>query len=62
MRQAHLRIEDFLFSIRLNDSDHLSTRQNARIAKVWVTMANSMVFVALNPDSNYSIHGTLAAT
>lgn len=62
MRQAHLRIEDFLFSIRLHDSDHLSTRQNARIAKVWVTMANSMVFVALNPDGNYSIHGTLAAT
>lgn len=33
MRQAHLRSEDYLFPTRLHDSDHLSTRQYARIAK-----------------------------
>src|SRR3989344_2861901 len=37
MRQAHLRSEDFLFPTRLHDSDHLSTRQYARIVKAWVT-------------------------
>lgn len=36
MRQAHLR-RDFLFPTRLHDSDHLSTRQYARIFKAWVT-------------------------
>jgi site-specific recombinase XerD len=37
MHQAHLRSEDFLFPTRLHDSDHLSTRQYARIVKAWVT-------------------------
>ncbi|MEE3632819.1 tyrosine-type recombinase/integrase [Pseudomonas sp. AL 58] len=36
MHQAHLRSEDFLFPTRLHDSDHLSTRQYARIVKAWV--------------------------
>ncbi|WP_259674578.1 tyrosine-type recombinase/integrase [Pseudomonas fluorescens] len=38
MHQAHLRSEDFLFPTRLHDSDHLSTRQYARIVKAWVTV------------------------
>ena len=37
MHQAHLHSEDFLFPSRLHDSDHLSTRQYARIVKAWVT-------------------------
>ncbi|WP_421558326.1 tyrosine-type recombinase/integrase [Pseudomonas canadensis] len=37
MRQARLRSEDFLFPSRLHASDHLSTRQYARIVKAWVT-------------------------
>jgi integrase len=37
MHQAHLRSEDFLFPTRLHGSDHLSTRQYARIVKAWVT-------------------------
>lgn len=36
MRQAHLRNEDFLFPSRLHFSEHLSTRQYARIVKAWV--------------------------
>ncbi|WP_454242186.1 tyrosine-type recombinase/integrase [Pseudomonas sp. HLS-6 TE3448] len=35
--QANLRSEDFLFPSRLHSSDHLSTRQYARIVKAWVT-------------------------
>lgn len=37
MHQAHLRSEDCLFPSRLHGSDHLSTRQYARIVKDWVT-------------------------
>jgi len=37
MHQAHLCCEDFLFPTRLHGSDHLSTRQYARIVKAWVT-------------------------
>jgi len=37
MHQAHLRREDCLFPSRLHGSDHLSTRQYARIVKAWVT-------------------------
>lgn len=37
MHRAHLRNEDFLFTSRLHESDHLSTRQYARIVKAWVT-------------------------
>ena len=37
MHRAHLRSEDFLFLSRLHASDHLSTRQYARIVKAWVT-------------------------
>ena len=37
MLKAHLRSEDFLFPSRLHSSDHLSTRQYARIVKAWVT-------------------------
>lgn len=36
-RHAMLRAEDFLFPSRLHDSDHLSTRQYARIVDGWVT-------------------------
>jgi len=36
MHQARLRNEDFLFPSRLHASDHLSTRQYARIVKAWV--------------------------
>ncbi|SDR23676.1 Phage integrase family protein [Pseudomonas moorei] len=38
MHQAHLHSEDFLFPSRLHDSDHLSTRQYARIVKAWETV------------------------
>ena len=37
MQLAHLDSEDFLFPSRLHDSDHLSTREYARIVKAWVT-------------------------
>lgn len=37
IHQARLRSEDCLFPSRLHGSDHLSTRQNARIVKAWVT-------------------------
>ncbi len=37
MHQAYLRSEDCLFPSRLHGSDHLSTRQYARIVKAWVT-------------------------
>ncbi|EZQ15640.1 integrase [Halopseudomonas bauzanensis] len=37
IHQAQLRNEDFLFPSRLHRSDHLSTRQYARIVKAWVT-------------------------
>jgi integrase len=37
MHQARLRSGNFLFPTRLHDSDHLSTRQYARIVKAWVT-------------------------
>lgn len=37
IRHAMLRAEDFLFPSRLHDSDHLSTRQYARIVDGWVT-------------------------
>mgnify|MGYP003503053743 FL=1 len=36
MHQANLRNEDFLFPSRLHCSEHLSTRQYARIVKGWV--------------------------
>lgn len=36
VHQAQLRSEDFLFPSRLHGSDHLSTRQYARIVKAWV--------------------------
>lgn len=36
MHQALLRNEDFLFPSRVRNSDHLSTRQYARIVKAWV--------------------------
>ena len=34
----HLRSEDFLFSSRINGSNHISTRQYARIVHKWVAM------------------------
>jgi integrase len=37
IHQAQLRSEDCLFPSRLRGSDHLSTRQYARIVKAWVT-------------------------
>ena len=36
IHQAQLRSEDCLFPSRLHASDHLSTRQYARIVKAWV--------------------------
>jgi integrase len=36
IHQAQLRSEDCLFPSRLHTSDHLSTRQYARIVKAWV--------------------------
>jgi len=51
MHQAHLRIEDFLFPTRLHASDHLSTRQYARIVKAWVTA------IGLDPTM-YGTHTT----
>lgn len=36
IRQGQLRSEDYLFPSRLHGSDHLSTRQYARIVKAWV--------------------------
>lgn len=35
--QATLRSEDYLFTSRIHDSPHLSTRQYARIVESWVT-------------------------
>lgn len=35
IHQAQLRSEDCLFPSRLHASDHLSTRQYARIVKAW---------------------------
>jgi integrase len=49
MHQAHLRSEGFLFPTRLQASDHLSTRQHARIVKAWVTA------IGLDPTM-YGIH------
>jgi integrase len=37
IRQARLRVEDFLFPSRLRASLHLSTRQYARIVRRWVS-------------------------
>jgi len=37
IHQAQLRSDDCLFPSRLRGSDHLSTRQYARIVKAWVT-------------------------
>lgn len=36
LEYAHLRSEDFLFPSRIHDSQHLSTRQYARIVNAWV--------------------------
>lgn len=36
MHRAQLRNEDYLFPSRLHASEHLSTRQYARIVKAWV--------------------------
>lgn len=36
IRQRQLRAEDYLFPSRLHGSNHLSTRQYARIVKAWV--------------------------
>ena len=36
MHRAKLRSEDYLFPSRLHASEHLSTRQYARIVKAWV--------------------------
>lgn len=48
IRRAGLRNESYLFPSRLSSSEHLSTRQYARIVKAWVTS------VGLDP----SIYGT----
>lgn len=37
IRHAKLRSENFLFPSRLAQSEHISTRQYARIVKAWVT-------------------------
>jgi integrase len=48
MQQAHLQSDNFLCPSRLRISNHLSTRQYARIVKAWVTA------VGLDP----SLYGT----
>jgi len=49
MHQTHLRSEDYLLPNRLHDSDHLPTRQYARIVKARVTA------IGLDPDM-YGTH------
>jgi integrase len=49
MHQANLRNEDFLFPSRLHCSEHLSTRQYARIVEAWVAA------IGLDP-AMYGIH------
>ncbi|SFQ17864.1 tyrosine-type recombinase/integrase [Pseudomonas borbori] len=49
MQRAQLRSENFLFPSRLSSSDHLSTRQYARIVKVWATS------ISLDPSA-YGTH------
>lgn len=39
IEQAHLRSEQYLFPSRLANSDHVSTRQYARIVQHWVAAA-----------------------
>ena len=46
---ARLRSEDYLFSSRVHDSPHISTRQYARIVNSWVTE------IGLDPTS-YGTH------
>ncbi|GHC35657.1 tyrosine-type recombinase/integrase [Aidingimonas halophila] len=48
IQRARLRSENYLFPSRLSSSEHLSTRQYARIVKAWVTS------IGLDP----SIYGT----
>ena len=48
IQSARLRSENYLFPSRLSSSEHLSTRQYARIVKAWVTS------IGLDP----SIYGT----
>lgn len=49
MQRAQLRNENFLFPSRLSSSDHLSTRQYARIVKAWATS------IGLDPSA-YGTH------
>lgn len=49
MQRAQLRSENFLFPSRLSSSDHLSTRQYARIVKAWATS------IGLDPSA-YGTH------
>jgi len=49
MQRVHLRNEDFLFPSRLHSSEHLSTRQYARIVKAWIHS------IGLDPTS-YGTH------
>lgn len=48
IQHARLRSENYLFPSRISSSEHLSTRQYARIVKAWVTS------IGLDP----SIYGT----
>jgi len=48
VQHARLRSENYLFPSRISSSEHLSTRQYARIVKAWVTS------IGLDP----SIYGT----
>jgi len=49
IEHAHLRADDYLFKSRLRNSEHLSTRQYARIVESWVSS------IGLNP-SDYGTH------
>jgi integrase len=49
IKEKNLRSEDYLFHSRLHDSDHLSTRQYARIVHRWVSE------IGLDP-ANYGTH------
>lgn len=39
IKQSNIGYGDFLFSSRIHNSEHISTRQYARIVKTWVAMA-----------------------
>ena len=53
INQAQLRSEDCLFPSRLHTSEHLSTRQYARIVKGWVKA------IGLDPAIDVGLNGVV---